>query len=206
MSASRLAPPKAERRAFSIADVFKSKTPGSPVVSADGADIVFTLSEPDVEANSGSSSVWVVATSGGGEPRLLLKGPASDPKFSPDGRRLSFLRGGQVWAVSLTYTSAGSLVGSGEPAQISSLEGGLGGAMWADNSYQWSPDSSYIAVVARGVPGRGYDTTAATDDANVDMFVAERAFYKWNAGWYSFFHHFIVKTPCFSGLFLMKNT
>ena len=185
MSVSRLAPPEAiERRGFQIADVFKSKAPGSPGVSPDGANIVFTLSEQKVAENTGSTAVWAVATTGGAsEPRLLVEAPASDPKFSPDGRRLSFLRGGQVWAVSLTFTSAGSLVGTGEPAQISALAGGLGGAMWADNSYQWSPDSSWIAVVARGVPGRGYDTTDATDDANVDMFVAERAFYKWNAGW-----------------------
>ncbi len=55
--------------------------------------------------------------------------------------------------------------------------------MWADNSHRWSPDGAWIAVVARGVAGRGYDTTAATEDANTDMFVAERTFYKWNAGW-----------------------
>lgn len=171
------------RRAFAVADVFDLKTPGSPAVSVDGSVTAFTISETLVEENKGSSAVYVIANEGGVEPQLLVEAPASDPKFSPDGRRLSFIRGGQVWAVGLARAGPAGIQASGAPAQISDIEGGLGGALWADNSYQWSPDSAYIAVVARGVVGRSYDTTAATDDANVDMFVAERTFYKWNAGW-----------------------
>lgn len=171
------------RRPFCVADVFDLRTPGSPVVSVDGSVTAFTISETLVEENKGSGAVYVLPNKGGAEPQLLVAAPASDPKFSPDGRRLSFLRGGQVWAVGLALGGPAGIQASGEPAQISRLEGGLGGALWANNSYEWSPDSAYIAVVARGVAGRGYDTTAAADDANTDMLVVERTFYKWNAGW-----------------------
>ncbi len=91
-----------DRRAFSVADVFELKTPGSPAVSVDGSVTAFTISETLIEENKGSSAVYVVGNEGANnEPQLLVEAPASDPKFSPDGHRLSFIRGGQVWAVGL---------------------------------------------------------------------------------------------------------
>eukprot|EP01044_Picomonas_judraskeda_P034331 COSAG03_NODE_14181_length_473_cov_1.775401_1_plen_116_part_01 len=114
------------RRPFCVADVFDLRTPGSPVVSVDGSVTAFTISETLVEENKGSGAVYVVPNKGGAEPQLLVAAPASDPKFSPDGRRLSFLRGGQVWAVGLALGGPAGIQASGEPAQISKLEGGLG--------------------------------------------------------------------------------
>ena len=82
---------------FAVADVFATKAVGSPVVSPDGALAIFTLTETDVEENSSKTSLWSVGLGdGGGEPELLVEAPASEPRLSPDGRRLSFVRGGQV--------------------------------------------------------------------------------------------------------------
>ena len=101
---------------FAVADVFATKAVGSPVVSPDGALAIFTLTETDVEENSSKTSLWSVGMGdGGGEPELLVEAPASEPRLSPDGRRLSFVRGGQVWVAPLD--------GAGEPAQLTDIPG-----------------------------------------------------------------------------------
>ena len=101
---------------FAVADVFATKAVGSPVVSPDGALAIFTLTETDVEENSSKTSLWSVGLAdGGGEPELLVEAPASEPRLSPDGRRLSFVRGGQVWVAPLD--------GAGEPAQLTDIPG-----------------------------------------------------------------------------------
>ena len=101
---------------FAVADVFGTKAVGSPVVSPDGALAIFTLTETDVEENSSKTSLWSVGMGdGGGEPELLVEAPASEPRLSPDGRRLSFVRGGQVWVAPLD--------GAGEPAQLTDIPG-----------------------------------------------------------------------------------
>ena len=62
--------------------------------------------------------------------------PESAPQFSPDGTKLSYLRGGQMFAQDLT---------TGQLTQIAD----------ADNvvSYQWSPDGKRVSYTTRAAPG-----------------------------------------------------
>jgi dipeptidyl aminopeptidase/acylaminoacyl peptidase len=78
-----------------------STTDMHPTWSPDGNWIAFA------SRRSGSSALWVVATSGGGAPIQLTSGPTSDsdPAWSPDGNSIAFTseRGGagpHVWIAS----------------------------------------------------------------------------------------------------------
>ena len=79
-------------------------------VSPDGRRVAYSVSTPDVEANTSRSAIWMVtlSDSGAGEPRRMTSGEKrdSDPRFSPDGQRLAFLsdRGGssQIWVLDLS--------------------------------------------------------------------------------------------------------
>jgi dipeptidyl aminopeptidase/acylaminoacyl peptidase len=74
------------------------------------------------------------------EPAFRLtktKLPESGPQFSPDGKKLSYLRGGQLFAQDLT---------NGQLIQVVDAEG--------VGQYQWSPDGTRIFYSVRGGAGR----------------------------------------------------
>ncbi len=102
---------------FSVRDLVMMDRISSPVVSPDGRTVVFLLRQTDLEANTGRTHLWAVATDGTGL-RQLTTATASDdsPTFSPDGTSLYFLTGrsgsSQVWRLPL---------GGGEAEQVTRL-------------------------------------------------------------------------------------
>jgi Tol biopolymer transport system component len=73
------------QRPVRFEELAKIRRLGSFSVSPDGRQIAYTVSTPDVAANTSRSSIWVVPASGG-EPRRLTAGDKKDfdPRFSPD--------------------------------------------------------------------------------------------------------------------------
>jgi dipeptidyl aminopeptidase/acylaminoacyl peptidase len=99
---------------------------GSPLVSPDGNYVLYTVSRMDTETNSGSTTIWLQSRAGG-EARELVAG--GSPIWRPDGAKVGFMRGGQLWEISPT---------GGEPVQITEIEGGIG-------FVQYSPDGRHIS-------------------------------------------------------------
>ena len=69
---------------------------GQPAWSPDGELVAFSSKrqgDPDRNVNS---DIYVISTTAGSEPRRLTtwEGPDSSPVFSPDGKRIAYLRGG----------------------------------------------------------------------------------------------------------------
>ncbi len=90
-------------------------------------------------SSTNSSDLWTVRPDGTGLKQLTNVGDVSAPRWSPDGRRIVFVRRsgaegpGQLWSVAADGTGAARLVAGKDV---------LGG--------DWSPDSRQIAVVATG--------------------------------------------------------
>ena len=112
-------------------------------VSPDGRRVAYAVSTPDVDANASRSAIWMVdlddmsGEPGRGQPpRRMTAGDKrdSDPRFSPDGRRLAFLsnRGGssQIWVLDLS---------GGDPVQATSFPTEV-------NGFSWSPDGKWIVI------------------------------------------------------------
>jgi serine/threonine protein kinase len=106
-----------------------------PRFSPDGSQVLFT--RPD-----GSGRSLYRAAVLGGEARRLLEG-ASEGDWSPDGKRVAFLRlqseGGQTVTVVAVAAADGS-----EPREVAKVPGGM-------RAPRWSPDGRQVAVVP--VPG-----------------------------------------------------
>ncbi|HSR66361.1 MAG TPA: S9 family peptidase [Acidobacteriota bacterium] len=117
-------------------DILNLKSPSSLAISPDGRKVAYVVREADWEENEYVSQIWLAGPDE--EPRQMTFGEksASSPRFSPDGRWLSFTSSrdekNQVFLLPLA---------GGEARKLTDAEEGVRG-------YQWAPDSQSIAYVA----------------------------------------------------------
>ena len=74
----------------------------------------------------------------GGEPKQLTKGgsSASQPRWSPDGKKIAYVTGGQIWVMDAD---------GDDKEQVTKLSTGAGGPVW-------SPDGNWIAFASDVYP------------------------------------------------------
>src|SRR5262249_11598302 len=87
--------PRGEARPMTARDPWAIPRVGSPKPSPDGASLVVAVTTYDLEKNQGRSRIWLASMApGGAEPRALTSAEVSsaEPAFSPDGKRLAFVR------------------------------------------------------------------------------------------------------------------
>lgn len=99
---------------FTVHDMLAMDRVSDPVLSKDGTLVLYNLRTTDLDANRGTSDLWLAPVAGG-EPRRLTSMPGSESggRFSHDGTAVLFLSGksgsSQVWRVP---------VAGGEPVQV----------------------------------------------------------------------------------------
>lgn len=122
-------------RNFSEIDLYSTKRISEHLISPDGQWIVYRMSIPSIAANKLYSDLYAVKIDGS-ETIQLTNDIYSEnsPKFSPDGKQLSFisnLQGSpQVYIMDFP---------KGKPNKITSMEEGV-------TSYNWSPDSKFLVL------------------------------------------------------------
>jgi len=127
------------KRNITINDYFKIKNVGSPQVSPDGKWVAFTVKETDLKKDKGETRLWMIPMAGGEPIPMTGKGSsASSPRWSPDGKYLSFLSSRnegktQVWTLDRR---------GGEAQQYTKIKQGVSG-------HEWSPDSKKLLLILR---------------------------------------------------------
>jgi len=109
---------------------------GDPQVSPDGKTVVFSIVSPDMEANTRPSQIYAVSIDGGTPRQLTKEASATRPRWSPDGKRIAFLKGGQIW----TMAPDGS-----DARQITRISTDADG-------HVWSPDGQWFLFVSDVYP------------------------------------------------------
>ena len=132
------------KRPFTFEDMMQLKRIGEPVVSPDGKWIGFAAVDVNLDANTRTPHLWIVAV-GGGEARRLTPATSSGEdriRFAPDGKCILFESsrdaGSQIWVQDFD-SSTGSL--TGEPRKVTSISTEASGGLW-------SPDGKSILFVS----------------------------------------------------------
>ncbi|HEX3470542.1 MAG TPA: S9 family peptidase [Silvibacterium sp.] len=128
--------------AMTLDDLFRFQDVGDPQVSPDGQWVAYTLSRVDTTADKRITDLWMVNWDGSQDIRLTyaVDSSASTPRWSPDGKYLSFeaerpgkAKGTQVWVLDRR---------GGEARQLTDVKGHLG-------AYTWSPDGKKLLLTIR---------------------------------------------------------
>ena len=131
----------AQQRLFTLDDMHKLKAVGDPRCSPDAKWVAYTLSTVDVAGDKRDTDIWMASVDGKDNLRVTTSTESeSSPRWSPDGKYLSFLssrpgkaKGAQVWVIDRR---------GGEAQQFTEFKGRL-------SYFEWSPDSTRLAVVIK---------------------------------------------------------
>lgn len=127
----------AAQRPLKVEDFDRMQVVADPTCSADGRSVAYTVERVDAQADERRSSVWMVSVDG--TQQLQLTAPersAEKPRFSPDGRYLSFLatQGAEEKSGLYLLDRRG-----GEARRVGSLPGSV-------EDYDWSPDGRHLVL------------------------------------------------------------
>ncbi len=138
-------------RPLKAEDFDRMQAVADPACSADGRWIAYTVNSVDTEADEHRSRVWMVSADG--TQQLPLSAPersAEKPRFSPDGRYVSFL--------ATTGTDDNTELylldrRGGEARRVGSLPGSV-------QDYDWSPDGRRLVLSITRDRAAAHDDTA----------------------------------------------
>jgi dipeptidyl aminopeptidase/acylaminoacyl peptidase len=141
------APAPAEKKAFTIADLYKIKNVTDPQFSPDGTRVAFCVTEFFLEEGKTNSDIFLMNADGTGLRRMTRdEGADYHARWSPDGRWLLFVstreNGPQAWKIP---------VGGGEAVKVTDFSSGV-------NEPRWLPDGKRILFFSEVYPECGADS------------------------------------------------
>ncbi|MGH8200732.1 MAG: S9 family peptidase [Steroidobacteraceae bacterium] len=132
-------------RALEPEDWYRFKAVSDLVIAPDGSAVAYIVTRYDKASDESRGALWLAAWNGKESLQLTRGESVSVPRFSPDGRYLSFLsaRPGdsstQLWLLDRR---------GGEPRQLTHVPGEI-------LDYAWSRDGTRLVLVMRAAEGAG---------------------------------------------------
>jgi len=130
------------KRPLRAGDMYRVKNVNDPQLSPDGKWVAYTVTTTDSAKDRSDTDVWMVSWDGTQTIQVTSSPDGeSNPRWSPDGRFLSFIssrqagKGGQLWLLDRR---------GGEAKRVTELKTGI-------RDYEWSPDSKRLALVMSDV-------------------------------------------------------
>lgn len=151
---------------------------GSPTISPDGEQIIAPVTKYNVDADKGSTQLYLFDEDGKTQRPLTVEGMrVSEPVFSPDGKTLAFISkrndddAGQIYLLPMN--------GPGEAQRLTEVPTGVYGIKWVGD---------HIYFISRIYPGQSWDEMGKQLKADKDNKVSA---HQWNALPYSHFDHWL---------------
>lgn len=132
---------QAQKRAFTVEDLYRIKSIGDVHLSPDGKTIVYTVSTPDLARARRTAQIWLMDADGRNA-RQITQGDKSSfsPVFSPDGRWIAFISARDAGPNLYVMPAAG-----GDARRVTSISTGVSDPVW-------SPDGRAIAFATDVYP------------------------------------------------------
>jgi len=139
------APAARAGRALEPGDWYRFKAVSDLAIAPDGSAVAYIVTSYDKASDESRGALWLAAWNGKEDLQLTRGESVSAPRFSPDGRYLSFLSARpedsstQLWLLDRR---------GGEPRQLTHVPGDI-------TDYAWSRDGSHLALVVRSAESAG---------------------------------------------------
>ena len=161
----------ADKRPITETDLYAFKWVADPRISPDGSQVLYTRVTVNAKHDNYQTEIWLVPAAGGPARQITAGLHDSAPRWSPDGKRMAFLR-------------AGEKDGKPEPAQIyvMDMSGGEARALTdmpkGAGAPVWSPGGHAIAFSST-TEGKDFDKKKP-DEEKSDVKVITKAVYRSN--------------------------
>lgn len=158
---------------FTVNDLIAMKRVADPQLSPDGKKIAFTIGVVDKAANRTVNQIYVMNVDGTDQQQITkAAGSSSSPRWSPNGRHIAFVRGGQIWRMEPD---------GDDTEQITRLSTGGGQPVW-------SPDGKWIAFSSDVYPECQTDEcnkleSEKAENSKVKAHVTERLLFRHWTDW-----------------------
>jgi dipeptidyl aminopeptidase/acylaminoacyl peptidase len=128
-----------QNRSYTVDDLLRVRRVADPQLSPDGRHVAFTIGDVNFADNRVVNQIYVTSVDGGGELKRLTDGKTSSsaPRWSPDGRKIAFITGGQVWTMDSDD--------GGDKEQVTKISTSAAAPVW-------SPDGKWIAFTSDVYP------------------------------------------------------
>ena len=152
----------------------KLRRVGDPQLSPDGRTVAFTIGDVNKETNRTLTQIYSVSIDGSNLRQLTRdeKASSSSPRWSPDGKRIAFTTGGQIWVMDTD---------GGDKKQVTKISTGAGNPVW-------SPDGAWIAFGSEVFPECKTDECNRAEDekaekSKVQAKITERLLFRHWVEW-----------------------
>ena len=162
----------AQKRAFTIEDLYRVKGVSSVSLSPDGKTVCYTASSSDLKNQKSGSDIYIMNADGSHTKALTEDGKSSSAVWSKDGKSIFFTNyekgTAQIFRMNLTTC---------ETEQVTDYELGIGSPVI-------SPDERYIAFTAEVYPDLGADAKAnkarmeKKEQGPVQAHIADKLLYR----------------------------
>ncbi len=134
-------------RALVPEDWYRFKALSDLQISSDGASAAYLVTSYDKESDESRAALWQTDWKGGDSVQLTRGESVGNPRFSPDGRYISFLMARPSGATTQLWVLERR---GGEARLLSHVEGDV-------VAYEWAPDGSHAVLVVRPSTHEGAD-------------------------------------------------